>query len=141
MERGFARPGVDLGADSSADFIFERRGILGGLAWPRLVRIRSRNRFPVSGSRFPVRSPTQMTSEVTSVTSDVTSDRNFRKRRQKGSPKLRLVFGFDCSLDSRSFTDTFVHRYAAVGPVWFVCAIYANRCLRRCVSCWLSSGS
>ena len=27
MERGFARPGADLGADSSADFFFERRGI------------------------------------------------------------------------------------------------------------------
>ena len=32
MERGFARPGADLGADSGADFIFERRGIVGGLA-------------------------------------------------------------------------------------------------------------
>ena len=34
MERGFARPGADLGADSGADFIFERRGIVG-----RLVRV------------------------------------------------------------------------------------------------------
>ena len=32
MERGFARPGADLGADSGADFIFERRGIVGRLA-------------------------------------------------------------------------------------------------------------
>ena len=31
MERGFARPGADLGADSGADFIFERRGIVGRL--------------------------------------------------------------------------------------------------------------
>ena len=31
MERGFARPGADLGADLGADFIFERRGIPGGL--------------------------------------------------------------------------------------------------------------
>ena len=31
MGRGFARPGADLGADSGADFIFERRGILGRL--------------------------------------------------------------------------------------------------------------
>ena len=31
MERGFARPGADLGADSGADFIFEMRVFLGGL--------------------------------------------------------------------------------------------------------------
>ena len=30
--RGFARPDADLGADSGADFIFERRGIVGRLA-------------------------------------------------------------------------------------------------------------
>ena len=38
MERGFARPGADLGADPGADFIFEKRGILGGLI---IIRIRS----------------------------------------------------------------------------------------------------
>ena len=31
MERGFARPGADLSADPGADFIFEMRGIVGGL--------------------------------------------------------------------------------------------------------------
>ena len=31
MERGFARPGADLGADPGADFIFEMRGIVRGL--------------------------------------------------------------------------------------------------------------
>ena len=31
MERGFARPGADLGADSGADFIFEMRAFRAGL--------------------------------------------------------------------------------------------------------------
>ena len=40
MERGFARPGADLGADPGADFFFERRGILGGLSYSRTPLIR-----------------------------------------------------------------------------------------------------